>query len=498
MELEILGKSPIESNPPCGLDVRYEPEFEELQNEIDKLSSPTGGTIEWSKVLELSSKILTEKSKDLLVTSYLCTALVELKGIEGFVKGLKIYKDMIENFWENLFPPKKRLRGRIRAIEWWIEKVGNSLKRKEIKEIPEELHKEINQLLEEIDKLLTNLLTEPPSFAPFKEFLESLAIKKIEKPKEKPLEKKKEEIPTEISSLQDVQRLLRDWQQTLRRIATYLWQEDNSNFLAYRFSRIANWSMIKELPPQVNGRTRIPAPPTQLIEQLKLLEKQGDWLNLLQIAESRFHQFIFWIDLQRWIYFSLENLGEKYFLAKQEVKRELLVFLERLTGIENLNFANGLPFSDDDTKNWLESIRKKEIVREKTEKKEEKTDFLAQLTEAKKLAQEGKINEAITGFQQKMRQAPSAKEKFLWRMNFIKFLFSIKEFGFALPHLIELQKEINEFNLEVWEPELAIESLSLLWQGFNALGTKGKQQSEEIIQRIAKIDVVKALKLRRH
>ncbi|HDD45374.1 MAG TPA: type VI secretion system protein TssA, partial [Candidatus Desulfofervidus auxilii] len=161
MELEILGKSPIESNPPCGLDVRYEPEFEELQNEIDKLSSPTGGTIEWSKVLELSSKILTEKSKDLLVTSYLCTALVELKGIEGFVKGLKIYKDMIENFWENLFPPKKRLRGRIRAIEWWIEKVGNSLKRKEIKEIPEELHKEINQLLEEIDKLLTNLLTEP-------------------------------------------------------------------------------------------------------------------------------------------------------------------------------------------------------------------------------------------------------------------------------------------------------------------------------------------------
>ena len=40
MDLLSLGKEPISADQPTGSDVRYEPEFEELQAEIDKMSNP--------------------------------------------------------------------------------------------------------------------------------------------------------------------------------------------------------------------------------------------------------------------------------------------------------------------------------------------------------------------------------------------------------------------------------------------------------------------------
>ena len=127
MELLSLGKDPIQPDQPTGSDVRYEPEFEELQAEIDKLSSPSSsGGIEWKKVNTLSALILAEKSKDLLVASYMAVSQVHTHQLDGLAIGLTVMHDMVEAYWDNLFPPKKRMRGRLGAIEWWIEKTENA------------------------------------------------------------------------------------------------------------------------------------------------------------------------------------------------------------------------------------------------------------------------------------------------------------------------------------------------------------------------------------
>ena len=78
MELLDLGKKPISESQPAGEDVSFEAEFETLQNEIEKLSSPTASSgIDWNKVSKLSIAILSEKSKNLLVGTYLCIALLK-------------------------------------------------------------------------------------------------------------------------------------------------------------------------------------------------------------------------------------------------------------------------------------------------------------------------------------------------------------------------------------------------------------------------------------
>ena len=129
MELIELGKTPISQDSPSGVDVRFEPEYEELQNEIEKLTSPTvEGEIDWDKIIKLGTSILAEKSKHLLVASYLSVALVHSRGLEGLESGLVIYRGLLENFWETFFPPPKRMRGRQNAVEWWKESILSAIK----------------------------------------------------------------------------------------------------------------------------------------------------------------------------------------------------------------------------------------------------------------------------------------------------------------------------------------------------------------------------------
>ena len=74
--LNTLGIDPIPGASPAGLSARYEPDFEKLSAQIAKLESPDGrSSIKWNEVVDFSTAILSAKSKDLLVASYLSMGL---------------------------------------------------------------------------------------------------------------------------------------------------------------------------------------------------------------------------------------------------------------------------------------------------------------------------------------------------------------------------------------------------------------------------------------
>ena len=150
MDLLSLGKDPINPDQPAGSDVRYEPEFEKLQAETDKLSSPSSsGGIDWEKVSDMAALILAEKSKDLLVASFLAVSQVHTRQTEGLAVGVTVMHDLVENFWDTLFPPKKRMRGRLGAIEWWIEKTESALKATQIplhRKIPKSMTRKLQPI----------------------------------------------------------------------------------------------------------------------------------------------------------------------------------------------------------------------------------------------------------------------------------------------------------------------------------------------------------------
>jgi len=511
MNLESLGKEPISQEQPTGMDVRFEPLFEELQAEVGKLSSLAGpASVDWGKIVKLSSEILGEKSKDLLAASYLTVALIYTRQIEGFAIGLKIIGDMLETFWDLLYPAK--MKGRVSAIEWWAEKTEGALKQLKPAPISPELMKSFRENLEKIDQLLTQNFEKPPSLTSIQDQLKNLSSPPTptEKPKEEipaPVEKAVSpgaEIQETIASGKDAQRV---FNAALRRISdavSFLLKEDLSNPLPYRWSRIHAWSGVEGLPPSTEGRTKIPPPPAQIRTILSELREKGDDEGLIRSAETRLPQFIFWIDLNRFVSEGLFHLGEKYEKAKGVVHEETAFLIHRFSGLEDLTFSDGFPFADPDTKKWLKEIafsptlssEGSPMISAPILPKEDKNPIEGGVEEAQALIKKGKLIEAIEGLQQKFQRSPSRREKLLWRLALSQLLIKNKQAKVALPHLEEILKEIDFYRLEEYDPELSLKGLKVIWMGFSSQSDQAsKEKAHEVFQRIARLDLTEAIRI---
>lgn len=517
MDLLKLGREPIRPDQPAGEEARYTPEYEQLQAEIDKLSLPSAsGGVDWRKVENWASTILAQKSKDLAVASYLAVALVYNRQGEGLALGLQIYRDLLENFWETLFPAKSRMRGRVRAMEWWVEKMETALLPLAQASFSPEVFQQIKENFEKIDDFLSQNVEEPPALSGLREFLRTVEASAGTKPGEE--EKAAEERPSPappaaeklapqepeiISSPQDAQRALNSLWQRMKEISAYLFRENVANPQAYRLTRIACWSVVENLPPASDGKTKIPPPAGQIRSSLNDLKSKGNYEALLKAAEGKISQFIFWLDLNRLVAEALTMLGAPYQAAAEAVKKETAFFLCRLPGLEELSFADGTPFADLETKGWLKEISMSSwstlpppsLTAPWPETPQE--DLLAKEVEkARELIKEGKLLEAIANLQQQMQKSSATKEKILWRLALAQLLLDVKKPRPARPYLEQILKDIEFYHLEEWDPELALRGLKMVWLGWNSAPEPAlKEKIGEIILRIAKLDLVEAMRL---
>ncbi len=530
MDLLSLGKEPINADHPTGSDVRYEPEFEALQAEIDKMSNPAAsGGADWEKVNKLASEILANKAKDLLAASYLAVGQIHTDQLKGFAVGLQIYGSLIEQYWDTLYPAKKRMRGRIAAIEWWLEKSEAALQTLRVEALPAERIEEFRQDLEKIDKLLQEHLEEAPLLRPIGRFIDSIPVKAEKKTElEAPSEEKPASeaagpaaagksattaeaapraagAPTppsavEMASAGDAERVLKGALESIRRVGAYLHRENLANALAYRWRRIASWATVTELPPAPEGRTLVPPPDAGIRNVLNDMREKGNWQALVESAEQRVSEFIFWFDLNRFVAEGLSNLGGPYEDAHEALCQETAFFVHRLSGIETLAFSDGTPFADPETHQWLKSVRLGGVgtmVGPVGTGGTDDGDRIAEVMQkAQELVKKKKLPEAVSLVQQELRNSFSRKEQLLWRLGLSQILMNAKKPQLALPHLEVILQDIEEFGLEEWDPNLALKGLKMAWLGFDAHPDKEvKGRGLETLDRIAKLDPAEALRM---
>lgn len=103
---------PISSDAPCGLDLRYEREFDqarELRRE-DDTSLPTGvwqssiKRAQWPELEKLATSLLLERSKDLMLSAWLGEAWLHQDGLEGLPGSLALVAGLCERYPEQLHP----------------------------------------------------------------------------------------------------------------------------------------------------------------------------------------------------------------------------------------------------------------------------------------------------------------------------------------------------------------------------------------------------------
>jgi type VI secretion system protein VasJ len=120
----LLGTSPIPGDKPAGVSCRYEPEFDALNTEVEKLGSLTGAAVDWRIVEDNAVALLSGKSKDLLVAAYLARTLYETEGMAGLGQGFGVVRDLMKNFWDGLFPEAAKPKARASALQWLSDKMS--------------------------------------------------------------------------------------------------------------------------------------------------------------------------------------------------------------------------------------------------------------------------------------------------------------------------------------------------------------------------------------
>jgi type VI secretion system protein VasJ len=522
MDLSELGRLPVSLDKPTGSDIRYDPAFDELQTEVDKLSSPAlAGTVNWEKVSRFASDILMHKSKDLLVAGYLAVALIYTRGNDGFAMGLKMYLDLMERFWDELFPSSIRMRGRVRSIEWWVEKAEVALKNTgELSFFPEQ-RALIKERLNKLEIFLAEHLENAPSLAAVKDFINGVpevfteagrddaALHAMSELQEEALsaqlpELERDEIAQLISSHQEADNTLSEGLNKIRDAAFYLFQRDPTGPHAYRLTRKAAWYGVEELPPAVNGRTRIP-PPSALEKNLLFdLRNRSDAEALLKAAEARLPQYIFWIDLNRLSAEALSRLGNRYEKGRVALCQETAFLLHRLPGLDELSFSDGTPFATPETRQWLEGILFRDtttvplssVLSDRAGEEEMEVAMGKNIEEIHLLIRKGKLIEAMEETQHKLRDSFSKRERLLWRLAISKMLVDIGKPKLALPHIEQIMIDIEIHGLEIYDPAMAMNGFKLAWHALEAqTEQKFKDRATDVLHRIGRLDIPEMVRL---
>ena len=516
MDILQLGQLPVPGPAPAGSDVRSEEKFEKLSGEIDKMSSPSAsGAIDWNKILSLSTDILANDSKDLLVASYLSIALIKTNGLKGLAAGAHVWRDMLATYWDLLYPAKKRMRGRINAIDWWIQKTSAELR--ELK--PEQWTSEdIDNLyadLGAIDSFLRENVDDAPSTGPLMSIIGSVIAPLEEKPAEAPPPPEpqaaqtkpqageakpraaapREAVPAPVPSGDDPEPLIKHALDTLRSAAALMMEKDSTDGLYFRINRVVSWMTIASLPPSHGGRTMIEAPDEDIRELFKTMRQAGNWKNLLTACEARIPQYLFWLDLSRYISEALKELGFAP-IAKERAGVTGL-YVDRLPGLEKLTFVDGTPFADEITRQWLQDIRKSGS--ESASPSQGGDALIARIDTdvqaAKSLAASGNVAGAIGQLRDAITRTPSTRERFIRQVRLCRFLREIDQNRLSWPYFHELVGMIDTYRLNDWEPELAAEAYDIILAGVASADGNGefKDLKGDVFRRLSLIDPVKAM-----
>lgn len=486
--LQGLGSTPISPDSPTGENAKYDELYEQLTDEMAKLESVSGDNpIDWLKVTELSIDVLKSKSKDLLAVSYLAQSLFVKQGLNGLGGGLSVMADMLETYYDDLFPPLKRVKARANAITWLAEKA-------------EPMVSAMNPTVKEFEQFelcLTHLQSvqnvcdekmgdQGPAIGGLKKALKNWRDHlKVEHDKQQKAAEKAEQAPSEqpqasqasqpapaptstpakqsapamaqvdtkapMNDDKDVKAAIKSVQDVGRKIAQYKRESDPSDPVAYTLLRTCVWMQIERMPPHDNNVTQLPELDPDRQKLLQNLCDEQSWGDLIKGAESAFCDSFFWLTAHRYVFTALQGLGHQK--AAEALAHNVAGFVHRFPGIRNLKFVSGSPFADEMTQVWLDQ----QLLSsgQGSPGAGESAGWQKGLDDALAAAGKGNAAEGIKLLKQGEREALNERERFMWQLSCAQFLSKTGKVELAVFHLEYLWQKLESDQLCEWESSAA-------------------------------------------
>ncbi len=106
--------APIPGNNPAGTNIPFgvKDQLEQMRKEVDPSSYDANDPLrptefrkaDWSGIVSLATKTLTQTSKDLQTAARMVEALTKLRGFQGLGDGLELLDGLIDRAWDRLVP----------------------------------------------------------------------------------------------------------------------------------------------------------------------------------------------------------------------------------------------------------------------------------------------------------------------------------------------------------------------------------------------------------
>lgn len=513
-----LGKNPVRDGAPGGESCRDDQDFESIQLEVRKLELPDGAQPNWETVVQLGTKLLKDRAKDLLVAAWVTVGLFTREGYAGLAVGLTVLHDMVDLHWEVLFPEMKRLKGRVAAFEWTYERILREIGRRSPTAAERDAILQCVERLKELDgKLSDKVDGGGPNPADLRRALEDAAAQ-VAAPAPQAAAAAPSSSPqaggtsggavsTSVASAAEVPQALGNARSILRAAGECLRREEPSNPLGYRLPRIAAWMHLIAPPPHQDGQTSIPAPPPEQLEKLEQMLGAGQYPGVLQTTEERLGTAVFWLDLNRYAASALEAMGPAFQVCAQAVMDETALLLRRFPILKELRFAGGTPVANPATQQWLATrvLAAGEGASGGGAAAPAATgDDLEGLAEAcaksRELVGQRRIGEAIRLLEDGAQAARTLRARALWKLEVSRICMAQNYAETALHHLEALDQELQTSRAEDWDAGLCIEVLKSLFQShqkvlssIRPIPPEELQKSRLLLGRLSRLDVVSAL-----
>ncbi|QDF28477.1 type VI secretion system protein TssA [Halarcobacter anaerophilus] len=493
----------FESTQKYGIDCRYEDLYLLIEQEVDKDYSVTQESSDWNYIYKNTQELLENKTKDLKLASWWLFSSWKNNLWEGLDDNLTFYISFIEKFKQELFP--KSLKAKSNIFLWLETSLTNEIINNETNKKLLIKPSSFYELFVQLDLVIKKSFeSNDNKFRKIISFLKPFFDEEQKKEEENKLEAKVEKVEkksenkvelsvdrlTEVSSDSDAIKVLNNIKKSSSLLASYYRKKDFTDLRALRISTFLSWLETDGLP-YANGKKTLLYPPAELeLDELTSLYEDEKFEEALCLTQEIIEVSPFWIDGHFFLYNIFEKTNNKK--ISNEVKNTILSFLKTNSGILDFFFNDDTPFASNRVKKWLKDELNKNDENDNLKEESNSSDQI--IESIYELANNGKIKEAMQEVAKQYESSASIEEKFNWRLYHAQLAVEFNKKDIALALLEDLQKDIDRFNLDDWNPKLVSKVYSLILNSFTNIDIQN-DKLEQIYKRLCKTDINSAFEI---
>lgn len=485
---------PISADSPAGADAKYDPGYEWVRREIERLDAAAAGELDWKRIAAECDRLLRTSTKDLVLACYYVVARLETDGLAVLPAALAVPSAFCAAYWDTMQPPADRPRRRSNVLTWLFEQLNRRLPTwpvthedraavdslvvvaRELGDVCRRSFESdgppVRMLLETIERLAISVPEPPKAEAPPPPPAAEVAAPAAPAPSapepapaapSAPAAAAAAAMPSGGESLAGLDEVV----PFLVRVGTSLVEASRTIRAAapedprgYRLLRAGLYLHIEAPPPHgPDGKTSIPGPPAPLFDRIRAMATHAKWAELLDETEGALAQYRFSLDLHRYSAAALAGLGRAD--ARKALVAEVRRLLERFPELVELSFATGQPLADDATKRFVtDEILPKASGGGMAAAAEADPAAKEPLESLEAAMRDGKIPEAMGSLESLARLARSGEERFRYRLLAASIAAGRGEHAVAIALHAGLDDDVREHRLEAWAPALVAEHLA--------------------------------------